>query len=66
MALTTLRANSVASRSCAAKLIEALAKPERFLLIRQAARETALKRYDQRHLLPKMIDFVERHGPKGK
>lgn len=49
-----------------AKLIEALAKPEKFTLIRQAARETALKRYDQKHLLPKMIDFVERHGPKGR
>lgn len=49
-----------------AKLIEALAKPEKFTLIRQAARETALKRYDQKYLLPKMIDFVERHGPKGR
>jgi glycosyltransferase involved in cell wall biosynthesis len=49
-----------------AKLIDALANPQKFTLIRQAARETALKRYDQRHLLPKMIDFVERHGPKGK
>ncbi len=49
-----------------AKLTEALAKPEKFMLIRQAARETALKRYDQKHLLPKMIDFVERHDPKGK
>ena len=49
-----------------AKLIDALAHPEKFTLIRQAARETALKRYDQKHLLPKMIDFVERHGPKGR
>ena len=49
-----------------AKLSHALAHPENFSLIRQAARETALKRYDQRHLLPKMIDFVERHGPRGK
>ena len=49
-----------------AKLIHALAHPDRFTLIRQAARETALKRYDQRYLLPKMIDFVERHGPRGK
>ena len=49
-----------------AKLTEALAKPDKFLLLRQAARETALKRYDQKHLLPKMIDFVERHGPKGR
>ena len=49
-----------------AKLTEALAQPEKFSLIRQTARETALKRYDQKHLLPKMIDFVERHGPKGR
>jgi glycosyltransferase involved in cell wall biosynthesis len=48
-----------------AKLTEALARPEKFMLIRQAARETALKRYDQKYLLPRMIDFVERHGPKG-
>ena len=47
-----------------AKLTEALARPERFSLIRQAARETALKRYDQKYLLPKMIDFVERHAPR--
>ncbi len=49
-----------------AKLIDALAKPDKYMLIRQAARETALKRYDQRYLLPKMIDFVERHGPQRK
>ena len=49
-----------------AKLIDALARPERYTLVRQAARETALKRYDQKHLLPKMIDFVARHGPKGR
>ncbi len=49
-----------------AKLIDALAKPGKYMLIRQAARETALKRYDQRYLLPKMIDFVERHGPQRK
>ena len=46
------------------RLTEALAKPEKFILLRQAARETALKRYDQKYLLPKMIEFVERHGPK--
>ncbi len=49
-----------------ARLTQALAKPESYTLIRQAARETALKRYDQKYLLPKMIDFVERHGPKGR
>ena len=45
-------------------LIKALAHPEQFQTLRQAARQTALDHYDQRHLLPKMIDFVERHGPK--
>lgn len=47
-----------------AKLTEALAQPEKFLPHRAAARQTALDRYDQRILLPRMIDFVERHGPK--
>lgn len=47
-----------------AKLTEALAHPDQFLPLRAAARQTALDRYDQRILLPKMIDFVERHGPK--
>jgi glycosyltransferase involved in cell wall biosynthesis len=46
------------------KLTEALAEPDKFMPLRQAARQTALDRYDQRILLPKMIDFVERHGPK--
>ncbi len=46
-----------------AKLTEALAEPEKFRPLRAAARQTALDRYDQRLLLPKMIDFVERHGP---
>ncbi len=49
-----------------AKLTQALAHPENFSLLRQAARQTALKRYDQRHLLPKLIAFVERHGPSAK
>jgi glycosyltransferase involved in cell wall biosynthesis len=44
-------------------LIKALAHPEQFQTLRQAARQTALDHYDQRHLLPKMVDFVERHGP---
>ena len=46
-----------------AKLIDALARPEAYLDIRQAARRTALERYDQRILLPKMIDWVESFGP---
>lgn len=46
-----------------AKLTEALADPLKFQPLRDAARQTALSRYDQRILLPKMIDFVERHGP---
>ena len=51
-------------KAWSAKLTEALARPDRFTLLREAARATALKRYDQRYLLPKMIDFVERHGPR--
>jgi glycosyltransferase involved in cell wall biosynthesis len=47
-----------------AALTEALADPDKFLPRRKAARQTALDRYDQRILLPRMIDFVERHGPK--
>lgn len=44
-------------------LTQALAEPGTFRSLREAARATALTRYDQRILLPKMIDFVERHGP---
>ena len=44
-------------------LIEALANPAKSDAIRKAARQTALDRYDQRILLPKMVNFVERHGP---
>ena len=47
-----------------AALTQALAYPEHFQTLRQAARQTALDRYDQRLLLPKMVNFVERHGPK--
>jgi glycosyltransferase involved in cell wall biosynthesis len=47
-----------------ASLIEALANPARFQPLRAAARKTALDRYDQTILLPKMVNFVERHGPK--
>ena len=46
-------------------LIKALAQPEQFQTLRQAARQTALDRYDQRLLLPQMVNFVKRHGPKG-
>ena len=48
-----------------AALTKALAYPDQFQSLRQAARQTALDRYDQRELLPKMVNFVERHGPKG-
>ncbi len=47
-----------------ATLTAALANPAKFQPLRAAARQTALDRYDQTILLPKMIDFVERHGPK--
>ena len=47
-----------------ATLTEALADPEKYRPLRKAARQTALDRYDQRILLPRMIEFVERHGAK--
>jgi glycosyltransferase involved in cell wall biosynthesis len=47
-----------------ARLTEALADPQKFQPLREAARQTALARYDQRVLLPRMINFVERHGPR--
>ncbi len=47
-----------------ARLTEALADPDRFTDIRAAARRTAIERYDLRRVcLPRMVDFVERHGP---
>jgi glycosyltransferase involved in cell wall biosynthesis len=47
-----------------AALIAALAEPDRFAPLRAAARETIVARYDlRRHCLPRMVDFVERHGP---
>lgn len=46
-----------------ARLIDALARPEAYDGLRQAARRTALDRYDQRILLPEMIDWVESFGP---
>ncbi|MEO8242188.1 MAG: glycosyltransferase [bacterium] len=47
-----------------ARLTDALANPDKYLALRAAARQTALDRYDQRILLPRMIDFVESHGPE--
>ncbi|MFT7057552.1 MAG: glycosyltransferase involved in cell wall biosynthesis [Pseudorhodobacter sp.] len=46
-------------------IIEALAKPKKFMHLRKAARETIVQRYDLETIcLPRMIEFVERHGPK--
>jgi glycosyltransferase involved in cell wall biosynthesis len=47
-----------------AALTKALAHPDQFQTLRQAARQTALDRYDQSLLLPQMVNFVERHGRK--
>ncbi|MGP3697803.1 glycosyltransferase [Rhodobacter sp. NSM] len=45
-------------------IIRALAEPERFRPLRKAARETIRSRYDLRSVcLPRLVDFVERHGP---
>ncbi len=49
-----------------AALIDALANPEAYLHLRRAARQTILERYDLKgHCLPRMVQFVERHGPGG-
>jgi glycosyltransferase involved in cell wall biosynthesis len=41
-------------------LIEALARPERYQEMREAARRTVIEGYDlKRHCLPKLIEFVE-------
>ena len=46
-----------------AALIEGLAHPERFTALREAARRTAVERYDLRTIcLPKIVDFVENAG----
>lgn len=46
-----------------ATLTEALAEPERFAPLRAAARRTILERYDLRGVcLPRMVEYVERHG----
>jgi glycosyltransferase involved in cell wall biosynthesis len=46
-----------------AALIEALEAPERFASHRAAARRTVQGRYDLKICLPRVVDFVERHGP---
>jgi glycosyltransferase involved in cell wall biosynthesis len=46
-------------------LTEALAHPERFTALRQAARQTVLERYDLRSVcLPRTVEWVESFGPK--
>ncbi|WP_145107212.1 glycosyltransferase family 4 protein [Cereibacter sediminicola] len=45
-------------------MIHALAEPERFRPLREAARDTILGRYDLRTVcLPRLVAFVERHQP---
>jgi glycosyltransferase involved in cell wall biosynthesis len=47
-----------------AAMIAALADPARFAPLRAAARETVVARFDlRRQCLPRMVEFVERHGP---
>jgi glycosyltransferase involved in cell wall biosynthesis len=47
------------------KLTEALANPALFQPLRDAARQTALARYDlRRHCLPRMVEFVEGFAPR--
>ena len=46
-------------------LIDALAYPDKYTPLRQAAREHAIKTYDlQGNCLPRMIDFVESFAPQ--
>ncbi|SNS52984.1 Glycosyltransferase involved in cell wall bisynthesis [[Luteovulum] sphaeroides subsp. megalophilum] len=46
-------------------LIRALAEPERMMPLRAAARATIRDRYDLRRIcLPRLVDWVERHGPR--
>lgn len=46
-------------------LTEALAHPERFTALRQAARQMVLERYDLRSVcLPRTVDWVESFGPR--
>lgn len=47
-------------------LTKALARPEKFLDLRRAARQTILEGYDLKSIcLPAMVEFVEGFGPKG-
>ncbi len=47
-------------------LVKALARPEKFLDLRRAARQTILEGYDLRSVcLPAMVEYVEGFGPKG-
>ncbi len=49
----------------AAMLTKALAHPGRFADMRAAARQTIMNSYDLRaNCLPRMVEFVERHGPQ--
>lgn len=46
-------------------LTNALANPAQFLPLREAARQTALERYDlRRHCLPRMVGFIEGFAPR--
>ena len=46
-------------------LVKALARPETFLDLRRAARQTVLEGYDLRSVcLPAMVEYVEGFGPK--
>jgi glycosyltransferase involved in cell wall biosynthesis len=46
-------------------LTKTLANPAQFQPLREAARQTALDRYDlRRHCLPRMVDFVEGFAPR--
>lgn len=46
-------------------LVKALARPEKFLDLRRAARQTILEGYDLRSVsLPAMVEYVEGFGPK--
>jgi glycosyltransferase involved in cell wall biosynthesis len=40
-------------------IVRCLATPERFRHLRQAARRTVLDRYDLRHCLPRLLDYVQ-------
>ncbi|PZR01120.1 MAG: glycosyl transferase family 1 [Cereibacter sphaeroides] len=45
-------------------LTDALAQPRRFVALRKAARKTVEARFALSDCLPRMIAFVERHGPR--